>query len=65
MSRQRGGSSVALMSLRAWHYYWTEMQSGGGWTVGGRCSSPGLTDRPSGGNDGVGGFHGGGEVAEC
>lgn len=36
MSRQRGGSSVALMSLRAWHYYWTEMQSGGGWTVGGQ-----------------------------
>lgn len=28
-------------------------------------SSPGFTDRPRGGNDGVGGFHGGGEIAEC
>lgn len=34
-------------------------------TQGPPPSSPGLTDRPSGGNDGVGGFHGGGEVAEC
>lgn len=28
-------------------------------------SSPGFTDRPRGGNDGVGGFHGVGEVGEC
>lgn len=25
---------MALMSLRAWRYYWTVMQSGGGETVG-------------------------------